>query len=113
MLIKLGFFRDKKKDKMANVMLEGFSLLLVPMCRCRLLHDFTDNKLLSVKSCMLFFIQTLPRIIVCQRYKPCEFLGFVWIDCWGNKSNPILLSLSRRIQLNGDTVGLFNSVVTD
>ena len=22
--------------------------------------------------------------IVCHRYKPCEFLGFVWTDYWGN-----------------------------
>ena len=28
--------------------------------------------------------------IVCRRYKPCEFLGFVWTDCWGNKSNYII-----------------------
>ena len=21
---------------------------------------------------------------VCWRYKPCEFPGFVWTDCWGN-----------------------------
>ena len=27
--------------------------------------------------------------IVCRRYKPCEFFGFVWTDCWGNKSNVI------------------------
>ena len=27
------------------------------------IHGFTDNKLLCVKPCMLFFIQTLPRII--------------------------------------------------
>ena len=25
--------------------------------------------------------------IVCRRYKPCEFLGLVWTDCWGNKSD--------------------------
>ena len=24
--------------------------------------------------------------IACRRYKPCEFLGLVWTDCWGNKS---------------------------
>ena len=25
--------------------------------------------------------------IVCRRYKPCEFLGLVWTNCWGNKSD--------------------------
>ena len=30
--------------------------------------------------------------IVCRRYKPCEFLGFVWTDCWGNKSYYIITS---------------------
>ena len=30
--------------------------------------------------------------IVCRRYKPCEFLWFVWTDCWGNKSYYIITS---------------------
>ena len=41
---------------------------------------------------MLIFIQTLPRIIVCRRCQPCEFLGFVWTDCWGSKSNYVITS---------------------
>ena len=49
-------------------------------------HVFRGRKLSSMKPCTLFFIQTLPRILVCRRHKPCEFLGFVWTDCWGNKS---------------------------
>ena len=30
--------------------------------------------------------------IVYRRYKPCEFLEFVWTDCWGNKSNYVITS---------------------
>ena len=30
--------------------------------------------------------------IVCRRYKPCEFPGFVWTDCWGNKSYYVITS---------------------
>ena len=30
--------------------------------------------------------------VVCRRYKPCEFLGFVWTDCWGNKSHYVITS---------------------
>ena len=30
--------------------------------------------------------------IVCQRFKPCEFLGFVWTDCWGDKSYYVITS---------------------
>ena len=29
--------------------------------------------------------------IVYRRYKPREFLEFVWTDCWGNKSNYVSL----------------------
>ena len=30
--------------------------------------------------------------IVCRRFKPCEFLWFVWTDCWGNKSYYVITS---------------------
>ena len=30
--------------------------------------------------------------IVYRGYKPCEFLEFVWTDCWGNKSNYVITS---------------------
>ena len=29
---------------------------------------------------------------VCRRHKPCEFLSYVWTDCWGNKSYYIITS---------------------
>ena len=60
------------------------------------IHGFADRQLSYVKPCrpMLCFIQTLPRrhIIVSQRYDPCEFPGFVWTDCWGNKSCYVITS---------------------
>ena len=34
--------------------------------------------------------------IVYRRYKPCEFLEFVWTDCWGNKSNYVITSPANR-----------------
>ena len=37
--------------------------------------------------------------IVCRCYKPCEFLWFVWTDCWGNKSNYVITSPAK----NADT----------
>ena len=30
--------------------------------------------------------------IVWRNYKPCEFPGFVWTDCWGNKSYHVITS---------------------
>ena len=29
---------------------------------------------------------------MCRHYRPCEFLGFVWTDCWGDKSNYVITS---------------------
>ena len=34
--------------------------------------------------------------IVCRRYKPCEFLRFVWTDYWGNKSNYVITSPANK-----------------
>ena len=56
------------------------------------IHDFTD-KLLSVKPCMLFH-SNFAAYIVCRRYKLCEFLEFVWTNCWGNKSIYAITSLA-------------------
>ena len=36
--------------------------------------------------------------IVCQRYKPCGFPGFVWTDCWGNKSCYVITSTANRLE---------------
>ena len=35
--------------------------------------------------------------IVCRRYQPCEFPGFVWTDCWGNKSYYVITSPANRV----------------
>ena len=55
-------------------------------------HGFTADNSLSVKPCMLFFHSNFAAYIVCLRYKPCEFPGFVWTDCWGNKSYYVITS---------------------
>ena len=52
-------------------------------------HGFN---LLSVKPCMLFFIQTLPRILCTSAISRVRFLEFVWTDCWGDKSNYVITS---------------------
>ena len=38
------------------------------------------------------FYSNFAAYIVCRRYKPCEFPGFVWIECWGNKSYYVITS---------------------
>ena len=43
-----------------------------------------------------FFLSNFAAYIVCRRYKPCEFLGFVWTDCWGNKSYYVITSPANR-----------------
>ena len=35
--------------------------------------------------------------IVNSRYDPCEFPGFVWTDCWGNKSFYVITSPANRM----------------
>ena len=40
-------------------------------------------------------ISNFAAYIVCRRYKQaqqCEFLGFIWTDCWGNKSPYVITS---------------------
>ena len=59
------------------------------------IHGFTDYKLLSVKQCMLCFIQTLPRLLCAGPLISVNFL-----DLFGpiaGVTNPIMQSLLRRI----------------
>ena len=56
------------------------------------IHGFTADNCLSVKPCMFVFYSNFAAYIVCRRHKPCEFLWFVWTDCWGNKSYYIITS---------------------
>ena len=35
--------------------------------------------------------------IVCWHCKPCEFPGFVWTDCWGNKSYYVITSPANTV----------------
>ena len=48
----------------------------------------------SVKPCMLFH-PNFAAYIACRRYQPCEFPGFVWTDCWGNKFKYVITSLGN------------------
>ena len=40
----------------------------------------------------IVFHSNFAAYIVCQSYKPCEFPGFVWTDCWDNKSYYVITS---------------------
>ena len=68
------------------------------------MHGFTDRQLSSVKPCMLFFIRTLPRILCAGAISRVSFLGFVWTDCWANKSYYVITSPVRIEQSLGCTV---------
>ena len=46
--------------------------------------------------------------IVRQRYKPCGFPGFVWTDCWGNKSCYVITSPAN-IALRPSCTGITRS----
>ena len=56
---------------------------------------------LSLKLCMLFFIQTLPRIL-CVGDISRVFLGLVWTDCWGNKSDYDITSPANTVHYSRD-----------
>ena len=55
---------------------------------------------LSVNPCVLSSAQTLSRSLVCRHCRPCEFLGFVWTDCWGDKSNYVITSTANKSPSN-------------
>ena len=62
------------------------------------IHGFTDRQLSAVKPCTLFFIQNFAAYIVYRRYKPCEFPGIVWTDCWGNKTYYVITSPANSLK---------------
>ena len=53
------------------------------------IHGFTDD---VCKAMCVVLHSNFASYIVCRRYKPCEFLGFVWTDYWGNKSYYVITS---------------------
>ena len=72
-------------------------------------HTWLRGWLLSVCEAMyVVFHSNLATFIVCRRYKPCEFLGSVWTDCWGNKSHYVITSLA-----NGECTWIPNIVSFD
>ena len=40
----------------------------------------------------IVFYSNFARYIVSRRYKPCEFLGFAWTNCWGDKPYYVITS---------------------
>ena len=54
------------------------------------IHGFTDNNLLSVKPCMLFFIHNLPRILCAGTISLVSFLDLFWPIT--GVTNPIMKS---------------------
>ena len=58
------------------------------------IHFFTDDNCLVA---MFIFHSNLAVYIVCQHYKPCEFLWFVWTNCRFNKSYYVITSLAKCI----------------
>ena len=51
------------------------------------------------------FLSNFAVYIVCRRYKPCEFPGFVWTSCWGNKSYYVITSPANSQMEEGGTDG--------
>ena len=60
-----------------------------------IIHGFTDNMLIVCEAMCTVFHSNFAAQIVCRHYRPCEFLGFVWTDCWGDKSNYVITSLAN------------------
>ena len=57
------------------------------------IHCFTDRQtVIGYEAMYVGFHSNFAAYIVCRRYKPCEFPGFVWTDCWGNKSYYVIIS---------------------
>ena len=59
------------------------------------IHGFTDNKLVVREVMCAVFHSNFAAWIVCRHFRPCEFLGFVWTDCWGDKSNYVITSTAN------------------
>ena len=54
-------------------------------------HNIRGKVIFCEPMCALFQ-SNFAAYIVCRGYKPCEFLGFVWTDCWGNESYYVITS---------------------
>ena len=47
----------------------------------------THGAQVRINPTYVVFYSNFAAYILCRRYKPCEFLGLVWTDCWDNKSD--------------------------
>ena len=50
------------------------------------------QKAIGCEAMYVVFHSNFAAYIVCRRFKRCEFPGFVWTDCWGNKSYYVITS---------------------
>ena len=56
-------------------------------------HTWLHKQTVIVCEAMyVVFHSNFAAYIVCQSHKPCEFPGFVWTYCWGNKSYYVITS---------------------
>ena len=55
-------------------------------------HTRLHRQLTCCLAMYVVFHSNFAACIVYRRYKPCEFLEFVWTDSWGNKSNYVITS---------------------
>ena len=56
------------------------------------IHGFTDRHFIVCETMYIVFQSNFAAYIVCRSYKRCEFLGFVWTDCRGNKPYYVITS---------------------
>ena len=63
------------------------------------IHDFTARQtVIGCEAMYVVFHSNFAASIVCQCYKPCGFPGFVWTDCWGNKSYYVITSPANTLK---------------
>ena len=60
-------------------------------------HSCPGTRDIVCEAMYVVFHSNFAAYIVCRRYKPCEFLGLVWTDCWGNKSDYDITSPANRL----------------
>ena len=66
----------------------------------KLLTWLHRQTVIDYEAMYVVFHSNFAAFIVCLRYKPCEFPGFVWTDCWGNKSCYVITSPANTVGLN-------------
>ena len=74
-------------------------------------HTWLKQRVIGCEAMYAVFHSNFAAYIVCRRYKLCEFPGFVWTDCWGNKFYYVITSpantrvIIQKLQVDGLTKG--------